>query len=188
MKRMVPPVLVALAALFAWSPSASAQSATFEVQITAPTAGSTEVVVEVVPFNPPRWSLADRAAIEAMWEGLEFHLAPMARYCEMPMKIEIDAESFRGNLVRGTEDGLHPGTRGRFVDLARAMSAVCRRGQTEKSALRSRIHTVRVGFIDGPRDRIRIAGDTLIYQTSGDLNGDGHLGYARFIDWLMEAL
>lgn len=171
-------------ASLALASAASAQiSAYFRVEIGAPVGGAAPVVT-VQPFAAPAYSLSDRTAIQHMWEGMEFQLTPVARECAMPLGVEIDAGSFAGRLVAGTDDGLHPGTRSRYRDLARALTAVCHRGDMERGAVQGRIRSVRFAFTDGAADQVTLEGGTLVFRTNGDMSGSGHLGYAQMIDWI----
>ncbi|MGE0784311.1 MAG: hypothetical protein AB7S26_01385 [Sandaracinaceae bacterium] len=186
-RRLLSAVLV-IAALALASAAAAQVSVLFRVRIPAPPNPTTAPVAVVQPFNPPSWSLRDRAAIQAMWELMQSDLTSMARECRMPVGVEIDAQSFAGRLVVGTQDGLHPGTRSRFNDLNRALVAMCHRGDMERGAMQQRVHGVRYGFTDASTDSIAIEGDTLVFRTNGDLVGDGHITYGGFLSWLEGAL
>jgi hypothetical protein len=175
----------ALSLAFSFADDAEAQpSVYFRVEVSI---GGGEPTVEVQPFEG-RMSLAERAALQAMWDTLASHMTTVARQCAMPVIIEIDAESFRGNMVAGTEDGLHPGARGRFTSLVRALSAVCGRGSMEQGAVQSSVRTVRFGFTTSAADEIALTRGTLLYRTNGDLTGQGHMDYSPFIDWIMARL
>lgn len=173
--------LVALASL------AYAQSVYLRVEISAPR-GNAAPVADLKPFSAPAMSLADRTAIQQMWSGMETQMIPIARDCQMPVEVSIDATSFQGQLVRGTDDGLHPGTRARFRDSARALTAVCNRGDAQRQAVQQRIQGVRFGFTQSANDTLAIQGNTLVFTTNGDLSNTGHYGYSRAIDRIMELL
>ena len=179
-------VLVALSSVASVA-TVYSQSVYLRVEISAPNNGNAPVA-DLKPFNPPGMSLADRTAIQHMWEGMEFQLTPVARWCEMPVEVSIDVSSFQGQLVRGTQDGLHPGTRSRFYDVARAMSAVCNGGDMQRDAVRSTIRGMRFGFTQSPNDTLTIQDGTLVFTTNGDLTGRSHLGYADMINRIMEML
>ena len=178
---LVVSLLVALGSL------AYAQSVYLRVEISAPR-GNAAPVADLKPFQAPAMSLAERTAIQQMWTGMESQVIPIARDCQMAIEVSIDATSFRGHLVSGTDDGLHPGTRARFRDVARALTAVCNRGDAQRSAVQSSVRGIRFGFTTASEDTLALQGGTLVFQTNGDLSNTGHLGYARAIDAIMGVL
>lgn len=178
---------VFLAASLLSSVAAAQAMVYFHVEIGAPN-GSAPPSVVVRPPTAPSVSLADRTTLQAMWNGMAFQMTPIARECAMPVAVEIDASSFAGRFVPGTDDGLQPGTRSRFRDFARAVTAVCHRGATEQAAVRGRVRTIRFGFTESATDRAARQGDTLVFYTNGDMGGASHLGYARMIDAITHML
>ena len=177
-----------LASLVLAFPCLAAAQATvyFRVEITA-SAGSAPQV-DVKPFEPEGWSLGDRAAMREMWSSFSGRMTTVAERCEMPIAVEIDAGSFRGRLVAGTLDGLHPGTRARFQSLVAALTAICGRGALERGAVQQRVRAVRFGWTSAPTDQIRLEGTTLVLRTNGDMSGPGHLDYGPFLQWLEQNL
>jgi len=184
---MIRSYLVALLVVVSSVASVYAQSVYLRVEISAPSGGNAPVA-DLKPFQPRGMSLADRTALQEMWSGMEGQLMPVARECQMPVEVAIDASSFQGQLVRGTMDGLHPGTRSRFHDVARALTAVCRRGDMQRSAVQGAIRGLRFGFTQAPNDTLALQGNTLVFTTNGDLTGRSHLGYADMINRIMEML
>lgn len=168
------------------APIAGAQiEAYFRVDIAAPV-GTGAPVVTVQPFT--HGSLADRTAIQHMWDGMAFQIEPVARECAMPVTVEIDAGSFAGHIVSGTDDGLAPGTRSRFRDLARAVTALCHRGGIERDAVRGGVRTVRFAYTPDAADQLTLSHGTLVFATNADMSGERHLGYSEMIDQLTRSL
>jgi len=157
----------------------------FRISISAPVGQAAPSAVVEAP--PPSLPLADRTALRTMWDGMAFQVTPIARDCAMPIAVSIDAASFTGHYA-SSADGLEPGTRSRFRDLARAATAVCHRGPTEQAAMRSRVHGLRFGYTSSPTDTVAVQGDTLVIYTNGDMSGPGHLGYAQMIDKITHSI
>lgn len=157
----------------------------FRISIAAPV-GQAAPSVTVQP-PPPAMPLADRTALQSMWDGMAFQVTPVARECAMPVAVAIDGGSFQGHFATSA-DGLQPGTRSRFRDFARALTAVCHRGPTEQSAVRARVRGIRFGYTNAPSDQLALQGDTLVYYTNGDMSPAGHLGYAQMIDAITHSI
>ncbi len=158
----------------------------FRVEISVPVAsGAPEV--RALPFTGT-WSLAEREAIQNMSEHIQWDMSSAVRECQMPIAVEIDVHSFHGHLVAGTADGLFPGARGRFNSLVRALTAICHRGDMERGAVQQRIRAVRFGWTDSTTDAMNLQGDTVVYETNGDLVGPTHMDYSPFINWFASSL